>query len=120
MTGIPVSRRISHTRSGMGRMRRDLQDSTGVESRALWNLSVELLEPDNCCRRRRTGRCAARRFESWILSFASLVAYLPINHFGPERDNRMVSKFTPTVDAFEHRAPYRIQVRQACYLSSND
>jgi DNA-binding NtrC family response regulator len=27
-------------------------------------------------------------------------------HFGLERDNFMVSKFTPTDEAFEHRAPY--------------
>jgi hypothetical protein len=27
-------------------------------------------------------------------------------HFGPDRDNFMVSKFTPTDEAFEHRAPY--------------
>src|SRR3982074_3008979 len=88
-----------------GRMRRDPRDSTGVESRALWNPSAELLEPDNCCRHRQTRRCAARRFESWNPSFGSLVSYVPINHFSPERDNFMVSKFPPTDEAFEHRAP---------------
>ncbi len=48
----------------MDRMRRDLQDSRHVGSHALSHLLIELRERDNCCRRRRTRRCAAISLQS--------------------------------------------------------
>jgi hypothetical protein len=72
----------------------------------LSHLLIELRERDNCCRRRRTRRCAAISLQSSGSGSAFSVVFAAMNHLGPERDNVILSKFTAADDAFEHRAPY--------------